>query len=216
MEIIKRAIGAFGASVGVLLGFGLMLGLVETKTTNLLYSVFGWGGVVGTGIVGTPVHEFGHWLMCKIFGLHVTDVSLFRPVSGRKDGILGYVKYSYDKNSFIQRMGCFFSGIAPLIIGAVIILVVVRFLTPEVWGSIGNRVGDISGGVDPLSLVKNVIAGFFEGLISLRGTGILKGLLCLYIVCSISMHMSLSPADLNGALAGLFVILVICLIYMVQ
>ena len=85
----KRALGAFGATVGVLVVCGLLLGFVEGKSTELLYRLFGWGGVLFTGVAGTPIHELGHYLMCRLFGVRVTEVALFRPVAGRADGVLG-------------------------------------------------------------------------------------------------------------------------------
>ena len=75
--------------MGVLVVCGLLLGFVEGKSTELLYRLFGWGGVLFTGVAGTPIHELGHYLMCRLFGVRVTEVALFRPVAGRADGVLG-------------------------------------------------------------------------------------------------------------------------------
>lgn len=135
----KRALGAFGATVGVLVVCGLLLGFVEGKSTELLYRLFGWGGVLFTGVAGTPIHELGHYLMCKLFGIQVTEVALFRPVAGRADGILGYVRYAYDPGSLWQRLGSFFVGIAPMVLGVAAILLLLRLLTPEVFRSSSDR-----------------------------------------------------------------------------
>ena len=48
--------------------------------------------------------------------------ALFRPVAGRADGILGYVRYAYDPGSLWQRLGSFFVGIAPMVLGVAAIL----------------------------------------------------------------------------------------------
>lgn len=180
----KRALGAFAATVGVLVACGLVLGFLEGRATGYLYSVLGWTGIVITGLVGTPVHELGHYLMCKLFGFQVFEVALFRPIAGRADGVLGYVRYSYDPTSLWQRLGCFFVGIAPMVLGVVVILLVLRLLTPEVFRK--ER---------------------------LRGWGILRGVLCLYLVFSVSTHMTLSTADLQGALPGLLVVALLCLLF---
>ena len=210
----KRALGAFGATVGVLVVCGLLLGFVEGKSTELLYRLFGWGGVLFTGVAGTPIHELGHYLMCRLFGVRVTEVALFRPVAGRADGVLGYVRYAYDPGSLWQRLGCFFVGIAPMVLGVAAILLILRLITPEVFRSAGTRLaGALGARRGPLALLGAACSGFFSGLFRLRGLGILRGMLCLYLVFSISTHMTLSLADLRGAAAGLAVVAALCLLF---
>ena len=55
----KRALGAFGATVGVLVLCGLILGFVEGKSTTYLYGLFGWGGgfmvVIGGSVLAGPL-----------------------------------------------------------------------------------------------------------------------------------------------------------------
>ena len=206
----KRALGAFGATVGVLVVCGLLLGFVEGKSTELLYRLFGWGGVLFTGVAGTPIHELGHYLMCKLFGIQVTEVALFRPVAGRADGILGYVRYAYDPGSLWQRLGSFFVGIAPMVLGVAAILLLLRLLTPEVFRSSSDRLtGALGDRRGPPALLGAACSGFFSGLFRLRGLGILRGVLCLYLVFSIT----LSPADLRGAAAGLAVVAALCVLF---
>ena len=210
----KRALGAFGATVGVLVVCGLLLGFVEGKSTELLYRLFGWGGVLFTGVAGTPIHELGHYLMCKLFGIQVTEVALFRPVAGRADGILGYVRYAYDPGSLWQRLGSFFVGIAPMVLGVAAILLLLRLLTPEVFRSSSDRLtGALGDRRGPPALLGAACSGFFSGLFRLRGLAILRGVLCLYLVFSISTHMTLSPADLRGAAAGLAVVAALCVLF---
>ena len=179
-------------------------------------SVFGWWAVVFTGAVGTPVHEIGHWLGCKIFGFRVVDVALFRPFAGRYDGVLGYVTYSYSGQSTWSRIGSFVTGIAPLVFGCVVILLILRFLTPEIYRRIRDRIDTAykkRGAAKIPSVLWAAVSGFFTGLFSLRRFGIVRGVLCLYLVTSISMHMSLSAADLKGAAAGFIVIIALYLVY---
>lgn len=210
----KRTAGAFGATVGVLIICGLVLGLIEGRATGFLLALFGWGGIVVTGLAGTPIHELGHYLMCKLFGFHVTEVALFRPIAGRTDGVLGFVRYTYDPKSLWQQLGCFFVGVAPMILGVVAILLLLRLLTPEVFRAARERLDRaVRTGLGPLRLLGAVCAGFFGGLARLRGWGVLRGAVCLYLVFSISTHMTLSPADLSGAAVGLVVVALLCLIF---
>ena len=213
-SVLKRTAAAFFSTLGVLILFGLLLDKLENTTHSFLYAVFGWGAIVFTGLVGTPVHELGHWLGCKLFGFHVSDVALFRPVAGQYDGILGYVQYSYDAGSLWHRLGCFITGIAPLLFGGVVILLLLRFLTPEVYRYTSAKISDASQRArGPLGVLWAAFSGFWGGLFRLRGWGILRGLLCFYMVLSISMHMSLSPQDLIGASAGFLLVLGLFLVY---
>lgn len=198
------------------MAFGLLIDQLEAITHTYLMSVFGWGAIIFTGLIGTPIHEIGHWLGCKLFGFKVMEVSLFRPLASRNDGILGFVSYSYDRSSLWHQLGCFITGIAPLMFGGVVIILVLRFLTPEVYQRILNRVESASknsGIKKGLSVFWAAFSGFWIGLFSLRKWGILRGIICLYIVLSVSMHMSLSRQDLVGASTGLLVVLGIYLIY---
>ena len=52
-------------------------------------------------------------------------------------------------------------------------------------------------------------------MFSLRKWGILRGVLCLYLVMSVSMHMTISTADFNSAAFGFGVVALIYLIYSV-
>lgn len=218
ISALKRAGGAFLATVGVLVVCGLALGQVEGLAHSYLYAAFGWGGIVATGMVGTPIHELGHFLFCKLFGFHVGEVALFRPLAGRADGILGYVQYSYNPENLLQLLGCFFVGVAPLILGALVIVLVLRLLAPEVFRGSADRLSSAmaeggSPALLPLKLLWAAISGFFGGLVRLRGWGLLRGVICLYLVFSISTHMTLSPADLQSALPGLAIVALICLAF---
>lgn len=213
-ELAVRSLAAFLSTVGVLTLFGLLMGLIEGVSTRYLYQLLGWGGIVLTGFIGTPVHELCHWLMCKVFTLPVAEVALFRPVAGRTDGVLGYVNYSYNPSSLWQRLGCFFVGIAPMLLGTVVLLVLVRLLLPEAFAAVKVRAGAAARqGSGPVAVAGAVCAGFFAGLGQLRRWGILRGIVCLYLLLSISTHMTLSPADLRGASAGLVAVAALCICY---
>lgn len=210
ISALKRSAWAFAATVGVLLACGLVLGLIEGWATAFLMSVFGWGGIVATGLVGTPIHELGHFLLAKLFGFHVTDVALFRPIAGKADGVLGYVSYTYDQGSLWQQLGCFFVGIAPMVLGVLAILLILRLLTPEAFHGATLR---MDRGIGTGARLRGAFTGFWSGVGKLRGWGIARGSLCLYLVFSISTHMTLSMADLRGAATGLAVVLAACLLF---
>lgn len=209
-DIGKRALGAFAATVGVLMVSGLLLGFVEGRSTLFLTRAFGWAGIVITGLVGTPIHELGHLLTAKLFGFHITDVALFRPFAGRADGVLGYVSYTYEKGNLWQQLGCFFVGIAPMVMGVLAILLLLRLLVPGPFRAAKER---LDRGGDPWSRLTGVFCGFWLAFFHLRGWALGRGVIALYLVFSVSTHMTLSPADLKGAAVGLVMVAVLCLLF---
>ena len=211
---LKRTAAAFGVAAGIPVTAGLLMSLAEDWSSAMAYRAFGWLGVVLTGLVGTPVHEAGHDLACRIFRLTVTEVSLFRPVAGRTDGILGYVRFSYDPTDPWQRLAAFGAGIMPMFFGIAVILMVVWLLTPEVWDSCAASLSAaLRKRHNPLRLVGALISGYLKGFGSLRRFGIVRGMVSLYLAGSVSMHLSLSTADLRGLPAGLLAIFLLCAVY---
>ena len=207
---LKRAAGAFAATVGVLMVCGLVLGFVEGRSTAFLMRAFGWGGVVVTGLVGTPVHELGHLLVGKLFGFHITDVALFRPFAGREDGVLGYVAYTYDRGNLLHQLGNFFMGVAPMVMGVLAILLILYLLAPEPFRGAKDS---LDRGGNPWERCSGAFGGFWRRFFRLRGWALGRGIIALYLVFSVSTHMTLSPADLQGAAVGLVVVAGLCLAF---
>lgn len=213
-SFLKRTLAAFSVFAGIPVAFGLLMSAAERWASNMVYQAFSWTGIVLTGVVGTPVHELGHYLSCRLFGLPVTEVALFRPVEGRADGILGYVRFVCDSADPWQRLFGFFAGVAPMFFGAGVILLLVFLLTPEVWSSAASSLGAAArrrGG--PARMLGALLSGSVKGFGSLRRFGIVRGFLCLSLVCSISMHMSLSVPDLQGLGEGLLFLLLLSALF---
>ena len=211
---LKRTAAAFGVAAGIPVTAGLLMSLAEGWSSGMVYRAFGWLGVVVTGLVGTPVHEAGHYLGCRLFRLRVTEVSLFRPVAGRADGILGYVRFTYDPADPWQRLAAFGAGIMPMFFGTAVILLLVWLLTPEVWDSCAASLSAaLRKSRNPLRLVGALLSGYLKGFGSLRRFGIVRGMVSLFLTGSVSMQLSLSTADLRGLTAGLLAALLLCVVY---
>lgn len=211
---LGRTVAAFGVAAGIPVAAGLMMSLAEGWSSAMAYRAFGWLGIVLTGLVGTPVHETGHYLGCRLFGLTVTEVSLFRPVASQADGILGYVRFVYDPTDPWQRLGSFGAGIMPMVFGTSVILLLVWLLTPEVWDACRSSVASaLRKSRNPLRLTGALVSGYLKGFGSLRRFGIVRGFVSLYLAASVSMHMSLSTADLHGLPEGLLILLLLSAVY---
>lgn len=217
IDFLKRLFLALASTLGIFVLFGLVLDYMESLVNGQLYGVLGGGAILFTAIIGTPLHETAHWLGCKLFGFQVHEFVPLRPLQYRNDGILGYVSYSYNVNSWWQKLGCVFTGMAPMIFGAIFILIVVWLLTPEVLQEIKFRISKIYKGRPSPSIIFRCwwegFAGFWAAISRLRQWGILRGAVCLYFVMSISMHMTMSMQDIKGAMAGAGILLLIYAVY---
>ena len=213
-EVIKRFFLAIVSTIGVFIIFGLILDKLELIIYSRMGSTMGHGAILVTGIVGTPLHETAHWLGCKLFGFEVLDVELFRPIASKADGILGYVKYSYSNTGIWSRIGCFITGMAPMILGSVFMILIVWLVVPEVFASTRKSIEERSEDKIPiLSCWWAAFTGFWKGMFSLRKWGILRGVLCIYLVTSIAMHMTVSGQDIKAASAGFLIIALVYLVY---
>ncbi len=213
-EVIKRFFCAVLSTAGVFIAFGWILERLENIIHTRMMMSVGQDVILVTGVVGTPLHEIAHWIGCKIFGFTVIDVDLLRPVAYKYDGILGYVRYSTSINSWWNKLGCFVTGMAPMILGSVFMMLIVRFVVPEVFESTKKSIEEKSkGGIPILSTWWAAFVGFWKGMISLRKWGILRGILCLYLVMSTSMHMTVSGPDIQSASVGFGIVAIIYLAY---
>jgi hypothetical protein len=166
---------------------------------------------------GTVVHELGHALFCVLFGHTIRDISLFRP---RKDGVLGYVKHSWNRNNLYQNIGNFFIGTGPIWLGsALIVLISFALFGAELW--------------HPLRAMQMVPTDFvtWRGQLRLGGefwqalltifqqihnTGLYhdwRFYLGLYLLFCIGSHVTLSPADLQGAGSGLVTLALLVFVF---
>ncbi len=128
---IFRAIAASLVQFVGAFGFLLLLAFIMNFTNLMLQKsiirligqkayiyIFGW--------IGVPIHEIGHLLFCIIFGHRVNKVELFD--YNATSGSLGYVDHTYNRSNLYQRIGNFFIGIGPVIIGCSVIYILLKIL----------------------------------------------------------------------------------------
>jgi hypothetical protein len=153
------------------------------------------------------VHELGHALFCVLFGHTIRDISLFRP---RKDGVLGYVKHSWNRKNLYQNIGNFFIGTGPIWLGtALIVLIAFALFGADLWRPLRAMQ------MVPTDFVTwrgqlRLGGEFWQALLALfqqiHNAGLYhdwRFYLGLYLLFCIGSHVTLSPADLQGAGSGL-------------
>lgn len=192
-------------TVGVIFLFGWLISLCNKR----FYSNFGrYGRTVCyvTGIIGTPVHELSHALFCIIFGHKITDIKLFSVSSA--DGTLGYVNHSYNRRNFYQCIGNFFIGVAPIVVISLLLYGLAKLLLP-----------DFTAAVDALSFSEEArdFESLFSGIFAVIGSffaGVVTWQWWVFLLIGIflSLHMTLSGADIRNAVAGLVTLLALLLL----
>jgi hypothetical protein len=204
----------------ILMGVGLILGFLIHKLSRAIQSHAGSVFPICLYaylflIPGFTLHELSHWLFAKLFGFTVSDVVLFQCKPDSPYG--GYIKRSGPRD-FIQQIGLFFIGVAPIVLGVLAVFALSHVLLgPGVFAGVSFT---LELGDSPNLLV---VAGrlyesvvlttgrVFGQLVALRGVPGWKVWLFLYLAFSFSNAMNLSPSDLQSTASGLTVIAAILL-----
>ena len=193
--------------VVLILLMGFIIGLLNKLFYSLLYN----NRVVCfiTGLIGTPIHELSHALMCIIFMHKIEEMRLYR-ISN--DGVLGYVDHTYNKKNIYAASGNYLIGAAPIIVGSVIIYLLTIFLLKDMGLAINNEVHNFVS--SPISfnsfyiLIKTTTINLFTSF-----SFSWQSLLYIFIVLCLALHMNLSNADIKCALLGLpFLVVILALV----
>lgn len=183
-----------------------LFGGVVAVCNRILYASLGTKArfiCYATGFIGTFIHELSHAIMCIIFSHKITKIKLFQVNS--VDGILGYVHHSYDSSNIYQRIGNFFIGIAPIVVGFLFLTGLFNLLMPDVFKEIYAFVQEVD--------LRNGIGGFFTNIKPLFALlfscfGYWQWWIFVFIGSFIALHMTLSKADWQGARSGIITFLV--------
>lgn len=189
--------------VGSIVAAGLVLEVLKRITSRYMFWSLGYFGIYSTAWLGTPVHEAGHALMCLLFGHKLKEVKLLK---FNEEGALGHVSHSYNPKSLYHKIGNFFIGIAPILSGTAIILILIKILLPQELGVMGDffKVAFNKMIINPsFDILKDLLTNIFYTMFSHENIVSVKFWILMYLLISISSHMALSPSDMKGALSGL-------------
>ena len=207
MEILSNFALQILLTVGVVVVFGLLIALARRAFCRTVGPA-GPKILLATGIVGTPIHELSHAVMCLLFGHHIDEIKLF---TLHNDGTLGYVRHSYNPRNLYHRVGCFFIGIAPILGGSAVILLLLRLLAPAAFANMAGALSLPFSG-EPLS---DYFFRFFNVLGAVFAPANFvdwKWWVFLLLALMIAGHMEISTADLRSGISGFSFIAVLLLI----
>ena len=201
--------------LGVLIAVGMLLGIFERYSNRYLVRTFGPRGILVTAWIGTPIHEIGHLVQCFIWGHRVTKVKLLQLNS--PNGVLGYVEHSYNLHSIYQQVGNFFIGLGPIFSGISSLILSMYFLVPQSYTAFQDQIQHhITVEEFDLSVLKTVAGAvlvIFKSLFTLEN--LINPLFWIYLIIaiSISSHIALSKADIQGSVKGLLMIFAVLVLF---
>ena len=211
MELLKGFLFQLVSTVGIVALFGLIIALLR-RAFCAIAPKNGPRILLITGIVGTPIHELSHALMCLIFGHKITEIKLYEPNSG--DGTLGHVSHSYNRKNIYHQIGNFFIGTAPVVLGGAVTVLFMALLTPSSFDTVMSEVEELSF-VDistvPIAEYLEYIGHIISAVFSLDALSSLEGWLFVLLAIMISSHMEMSGSDIKNSSLG-FVFLAILLL----
>ena len=167
---------------------------VGDKATFVLYA---------SSVVGTPVHELGHALMCIPFAHRITDMKLLLPPS-RRSRTLGYVEHSYNRKNPWAVFGDLFISFGPIFSGIGVMVLVLTLCFPAQWNAyLESSRTMVENGADVQQIAASsfsLLTSLFDGL---KNADVVRSVVGLLVILSVSQHITLSLADLKGCFKAL-------------
>mgnify|MGYP006983556598 FL=1 len=200
-----------GLTLGLLYACGLLIWLCSRLFSRLV-GRHAWVILDITSIVGTPVHELGHALMCFPFFHRITKIRLWKPHPS--DGLYGYVEHTYKKRNPWARLGNLFIGLGPLFSGLGVVVLALYLCFPAPWQDYLTHTGELvySGSVPIRELFSGVFA-LFRGFPAAFRDNWVRSLAGLLVILSVCLHITLSWADVKNSLTALPVYLVLLALF---
>ena len=191
-------------TVGIFVVCGGVVSLCNTAFCRL------GGGFLSRllSIIGTPIHELGHLIMCLIFAHKVEQVCLWKP-SGA-DGVSGYVQHSYNRKNPYKMLGNLFIGLGPIVSGLLVVMLTVRLAFPTAYA------GYVSSSLSSTTIWGSFASGCKALFTMLRSLGAggghaVTGSLALIFIVSVCLHITLSPSDVRSCFRSLPIYLLLVL-----
>lgn len=182
--------------LSLLLVPSLVICLFEKLVSRL--STMSWGFYRATGLIGTPVHEMAHAVACLLFGLRINSMSLYSP--NIITGSMGFVRFSYAPGNLRHALGMAVQGVAPLIVGS---LIVVLSLGTHYEVTAPNQ------GVVGIAVWLWQVASVTLDAIAAQMFGGLIETLVAALLLMVAMHAIPSWADIKIGLKGLVLLLIL-------
>lgn len=186
------------------LGTVAVCGFAVRLCAMLFSKLLGHGGGTVfdiTSVIGTPVHELGHAAMCLLFCHRITDICLWSPTA--KNGVYGYVEHSYNRKNAWARLGSLFIGVGPIFSGLGVTVLALWLCFPNQWENYLTVTRTLSADGTTAKDLADGIFSLFRSLPAVFGSDWLRATLGLIVILPVSLHISLSWADVKGSASAM-------------
>lgn len=199
MDIIINFFYQILYTVGFIVLFGLLIAACRRIFCSLLYN--GNKILLYTGILGTPVHELSHALMCVVFGHKIVEIKLYSP--NANDGTLGYVNHTYNSKNIYHQIGNFFIGVAPIICGSGVLVLLMYLLTPGMFYDVISEFNALANiGEYSLTRYFSLVLEVIKLIFNLDNLMTITWWIFMILSLMIVSHMELSTPDIKGGFKG--------------
>lgn len=206
LDLIASFVLQIVCTIGLIVIFGILIAVCN-KCFYANLGRYGRVACVATGFIGTPLHECSHALFCVLFGHKITSIKLFQISSD--DGTLGYVQHSYNPKNIYHKIGCFFIGVAPIVVISLVLYGMAWLLLPEFASAIDENI-QIDNIISDFTSIFNGIANTLTSFFSLVTEW--QWWVFVLIGSLFALHMNLSKADIKNSISGLIVLIIIVLL----
>ena len=197
-------------TLGIPLGCVLLVGLLSHLFAKLLGNRSGRVFDV-TSLIGTPVHELGHALMCPIFGHRIRRIRLWTPHPD--DGVYGFVEHTYNPRNLWARLGNLFIALGPIFSGLGVTVLTLLLCFPTQWNAYLATTQALTGAaVSP----HEIASGLFSLFISIPqaiAADWVRAVIGLLIILPVSLHVTLSLQDVRSGASAVPLYLVLLAVF---
>lgn len=194
----------FGKLIFLTLGTLVACGFAVRLCSRIFAEL--WGSRSGTvfdvtSVIGTPIHELGHAVMCPLFGHKIGRVKLWS--ARAQNGVYGYVEHSYNRRNLWARLGNLFIGFGPIFSGLGVVVLMLWLCFPTQWTEYLSASRALLSGEPSAG---EIVEGIFSLLCALPrafASNWGRSILGLLVILPVSLHITLSWADVKGALNAL-------------
>ncbi|MBQ7368273.1 MAG: DUF3267 domain-containing protein [Clostridia bacterium] len=200
--------------IGFFIGAVYLVGFLISLLNRVFYGLVEHSQAVcyATGFIGTPIHELSHALMCVVFRHKIDEIKLFQ--IDDENGVLGYVRHSYNPKSIYQRVGNYFISVAPIVCGTAVLFLLIKLLLPQTFTMMAAYVSAYAGKAAIGLNMQNVsfLIGAFQGmattLLYAYNSGWQFWAFVVLALC-IALHQNMSGADIKNSLSALPILIIL-------
>ena len=207
-------VGNIILQIAFFIGVVYAVGFVISLLNRYFYSLVNYskGVCYATGFIGTPIHELSHAFMCVVFRHKIDEIKLFQVDD--ENGVLGYVRHSYNQKSIYQKIGNFFISVAPIVCGTAVLFLLINLLLPQTFTTMTRYLTAFSSKAQTGLTMQNVryLIGAFTGMAETLFFSFTAGVnfwVFVVLALCIALHQNLSGADIKNSLSALPILVVL-------